>query len=40
MAIVKANILLLTTGDHYYEIRAQRSCCLRKYLAVWQNAGA
>ena len=37
MAIVKANILLLTAGDRYYEIRAERPCCLRKYLAVWQN---
>ena len=38
MAIVKANILLLTAGEHYYEIRADRPCCLRKYLAVWQNS--
>ncbi len=37
MAIVKANLLLLTAGERYYEIRAESPCCLRKYLAVWQN---
>ena len=38
MAMVKANILLLTVGERYFELRAERPRCLRKYLAVWQNA--
>jgi 1-acyl-sn-glycerol-3-phosphate acyltransferase len=38
MAMVKANILLFSVGDSYYEIRAAASCCLRKYLLVWQIA--
>ena len=38
MAMVKANILLLTVDDSYYEFRAGKPCCLRKYLAVWQNS--
>lgn len=37
MAMVKANLLLLSCGDEYYELRAGRRCCLRKYLAVWQS---
>lgn len=37
MAMVKTGILLFTTGDRYYEIRAAERCCLRKYLMVWQN---
>ena len=38
MAMVKANILLFSVGDDYYEIRASKPCCLRKYLLAWQNA--
>ena len=37
MAMVKADILLLTTEEGYYELRAKKACCLRKYLALWQN---
>ena len=37
MAMVKANILLFSSGEHYYEIRAAGNCCLRKYLNVWQE---
>ena len=37
MAMVKANILLFSVGDSYFEIRASASCCLRKYLLVWQE---
>ena len=37
MAMVKANILLLTTEKGYFELRAKKPCCLRKYLSVWQN---
>ena len=40
MAMVKANILLLTVGDSYYEFRAGKPCCLRKYLSFWQTRGA
>ena len=38
MAMVKANILLYSVGDDYYEIRAAGDRCLRKYLMVWQTA--
>ncbi len=38
MAMVKAHVLLFSMGDAYYEIRALRPCCLRKYLMMWQNA--
>ena len=37
MAMVKANILLFTVGDDYYEIRADHALCLRKYLLFWQR---
>ncbi|MCR5576617.1 MAG: 1-acyl-sn-glycerol-3-phosphate acyltransferase [Oscillospiraceae bacterium] len=36
MAMVKANILLFSVGDDYYEIRADHELCLRKYLLFWQ----
>lgn len=39
MAMVKANILLLTTEEGYFELRAKKPCCLRKYLSVWQSGG-
>ena len=39
MAMVKANILLLTVDDSYYEFRAGKPCCLRKYLSFWQTRG-
>ncbi len=38
MAMVKAHILLFSAGEKYYEIRAGRPCCMRKYLMSWQNA--
>ena len=37
MAMVKANILLLTVGDNYYELRAKEPRCLRKYLLWWET---
>ena len=40
MAMVKTNLLLFTAGDQYYEIRAIKPCCLRKYLMVWKNREA
>lgn len=36
MAMVKAHILLFSTGEGYFEIRAKGSQCLRKYLMAWQ----
>ena len=37
MAMVKANILLFSFGDRYYEIRAEGRPCLRKYLLAWEQ---
>lgn len=37
MAMVKANILLFSVADEYYEIRSEAPRCLRKYLAVWKS---
>ena len=38
MAMVKANILLFSVGDEYYEIRADHELCLRKYLLFRQRS--
>ena len=37
MALIQRKKLCITHGDEYYEIKAENPCCLRKYLAVWQN---
>lgn len=37
MAMVQNNVLLFDIGDKYYELRALKPRCLRKYLALWQN---
>lgn len=37
MAMVKANILLFSAGDRYFEIRAEGRPCLRKYLLAWEQ---
>ena len=37
MAIVKTRILLLTCGERYYELRADRAVNFRKYLAFYQS---
>ena len=37
MAMVKANILLFSRGDDYYEIRTGGEVCLRKYLLYRQS---
>lgn len=37
MAMVQNNILLLMTGGCYFEIQSMGVCCLRKYLAMWEN---
>ena len=36
MAMVKAYILLFSSGERYYEIRTGSDRCLRKYLMTWQ----
>ena len=38
MAMVKSTILLLSVQDRYFEIRASKPCCLRKYLAMWNKS--
>lgn len=40
MSIVQASILLFYTGGKYYQIRANKPRCHRKYLTVWQNLKA
>lgn len=37
MALVQSRILLISVGSRYFQLRAKRSCCLRKYLAVWKH---
>ena len=37
MALIQRKKLCVTCGEEYYEIKAENPCCLRKYLAVWQN---
>ena len=38
MAPVKKSVLLFSTRDSYYEIKAKRPRCLRKYFARWELA--
>lgn len=38
MAMLKASVLLFTVDQQYFEVRAAAPCCLRKYLAAWENA--
>ncbi len=37
MALVQSRILLVSVGSRYYQFRAKKPACLRKYLAVWKN---
>lgn len=37
MAMVKADRLLFTCGDNYYQIRTKKSVNLRKYLELWRG---
>ena len=37
MAMVQANLLLLSCGETYYQIRAERGANLRKYLEIWKE---
>lgn len=37
MAVVRTNRLIFTHGDRYYEVKAGRKACLRKYFAAWKS---
>ena len=37
MAMVQANLLLLSCQDQYYQIRAEKGANLRKYLELWKE---
>ena len=37
MAMVQANLLLLSYQDNYYQIRAEKGANLRKYLELWKE---
>lgn len=37
LALIQKKMIVLTYADHYYEIRAAKPLCLRKYLAAWHN---
>ena len=37
MAMVQANVLLFSYEDEYFQIKAEKSACLRKYLAIWND---
>jgi len=38
LALVVRRKMLFTYREHYYEIRAEKPLCLRKYLKIWQTA--
>lgn len=40
MDMVNTHRLLVKTVEGYYEFKAEKDRCLRKYLAVWKNAHA
>lgn len=40
MAMVQANVLLLNCGEEYFQLRSEKTACLRKYLAMWENQAA
>ena len=37
LALIQKKIIVMTYEDTYYELRADRPRCLRKYLAAWNN---
>ena len=39
MALVTTKRLLLTVGSDYYELKAKKPLCLRKFLLSWQKVG-
>lgn len=40
LALVLSRSLLLSTGSDYYQLKAAKSCSLRKYLTAWEAARA
>jgi hypothetical protein len=39
MALIQRKKLVFMNGEDYYEAQAPKPMCLRKYYAVWKNAG-
>lgn len=39
MALIQRRKLAFMYGEDYYEVQAPKPACLRKYYAVWKNAG-
>lgn len=37
MALVQRRLLVFTHNGKYHELRAEKPCCMRKYLAMWNN---
>ena len=37
LALIQKKVLVLTCEDDYFEIRADKPRCLRKYLAAWNH---
>ena len=37
MAMVQANLLLLSYREKYYQIRSEKGANLRKYLELWKE---
>lgn len=40
LALIQKRVIVMTYEDAYYEFRADRPRCLRKYLAAWHNCQA
>lgn len=39
MALIQRKKLAFMCGESYYEVQSPKPACLRKYYAVWKNAG-
>lgn len=39
MALITTKRLLFTVGSEYYELKAKKPCCLRKFYLCWQKVG-
>ena len=38
LGLVQSRNLLMSVGSDYYQLKAAKSCCLRKYRAAWETA--
>ncbi len=38
LALVQSRNILLSAGEHYYQLHSAKSCSLRKYHAAWRHA--